>query len=446
MIIIPESTDVPAWAQPGITHVTEAEAFLRLLRRRDVLCGYGGDAECGFPVNYFNDRNRGHGVCVSTSVLAATPPAADLLAYHHTLGLGPERVICPAFRPRMPLAQSCLADEPLLRRLRADATIRGLFFRHKGVHEQELAARLGLEFMNCGTAPQTYAAVNDKAALAQAGETHGFDTLPLRVTTTPAELELAFQELHTLHGEGCILRLRHGAGGHGLAHAPTLGQARLIWRRLRAQGEVLVVPFIPRRKIRRNLSLHGFVTQSSGFAPLFVMDQLIHGFGFRGARCDENLTLEERAAVRASLPGLGAWLRAAGYVDAPAGVDGFLMQDGSGLRFVIVDPNIRVTNSMRPWSVVATLSERAGRRFLWRFEMVVVIGPVTGMRHLRQRLGADLLDASRLQDGGILPSLLGRFGLGPLGALRLEVVMLGRDAAHLAHLRRRIGDLGFRWR
>ncbi|HRH94721.1 MAG TPA: hypothetical protein PLB55_02245 [Prosthecobacter sp.] len=438
------STPAPVWAQTGITDVAAAQELMDVLRRRDVLHFYGGDGEFGAPVNRFNDPGRGQGVSVSPIMVAATSPAPELLAYHRSLGLGPQRVVCPVYRPRISLAVSVLQDDALIEQLRADASLKGVFFRYKDAIAAELAARLGLECVGAGPAPQTYAALNDKASLSEAGHVHGFDTLPMRISATREDLPSAFHELNALHGEGCVLRTVHGAGGFGLEHARTLRQARRTWGRLSVSGPVLVLPFVPLSKQGRNISLHGYV-KAGRFAPVVAADQIMHGFGFRGARCVQLLSDEECGAIQASLPGLSRWLSAAGYEDAPAGVDGFLMRGPEGLRFVVTDPNIRLTNTMRPWSVVTDLSERTGRRFVWQFEWMVLLGAVRSMRQIRQRLGMDLLDASRLEQGGILPSVLNRFGIGPAGALRMEVIFVARDPAHLEHLRGRMSGLGLRF-
>jgi hypothetical protein len=434
------SPPVPHWAQPGITAVPVAREFLETLRRRDTLFIYCGDGEAGYPINFLNTRERGHGASVSPNVVTATPPPEELIACHRSLGLGPERVFCPASCRRIPLAKAVLADERLLARLREDRSLRGLFTCFKDPQTERLSRRLGLDCVACAPPAAAYAALNDKFDFARAAARHGFAALSTRMTPDADTLEDAFRSLGGIYGQGCILRLRRGVGGLGLRHAPTLERARRIWRRLRAAGDVLVTPFIPPALVVRNIGLHGIATPE-GFAPLVVTDQLIRDFRFRGGRVAHDLTAEEIGAIRACLPGFGSWLRAEGYVNAPAGVDGFLLRAADGPSFVAMDPNIRMTGTMRPWSVVATLSEAAGRSFLWQFERLGFISATLTLRRLHQRLGADMVEPGRLEQGGILPSYIGRFGLGPLGALRLEVILLGRDADHLDHLCRRVRAL-----
>ncbi|MCB1278753.1 hypothetical protein [Prosthecobacter sp.] len=438
------SAGTSVWEQKGITDVVAARALLHLLRRRDLLHSYGGDGESGTLVNRFNDRGRGQGVSLSPNMIAATPPMPELLAYHRSLGLGPERVICPTYRPRVPVTASFLKDSELIARLRADSSLQGIFFRYKDAAAVELAKRLGLRCVGCEASSETYAALNDKSRLAEAGRVYGFETLPVRVPETVDGVPAAFEELNKLYGAGCILRTGRGAGGFGLSLTRTSSQASRAWSRLRTSGQVIVVPFIPPSKQGRNVSLHGYVAGGQ-FAPVVVVDQIVNGFGFRGARCEQALSEDECDAIRASLPGLGRWMQAAGYEEAPAGVDGFLMRGSEGLRFVVIDPNIRATNTMRPWSVVADLSERTGRRFVWLFEWMVFLGPVRDMQQLSQRLGTDLLNPVTLDQGGILPSVINRFGLGPAGASRMEIIFIGRDPAHLKHLLSRVAELGFRY-
>jgi hypothetical protein len=125
-------------------------------------------------------------------------------------------------------------------------------------------------------------------------------------------------------------------------------------------------------------------------------------------------------------------------------VDGFLLRSADGPRFVVIDPNIRLTNTIRPWSVVAALSEKAGCTFEWELEWMSFIGPRVDLALLRQRLGRDLLHESRLDEGGVLPGYMGWLGVG-LGVTRMEMLFLARGEAHLAHLRRRVTELGMRW-
>lgn len=433
----------PPWSQPGVTHVPAARDFLNMLRREDTLFVLSGDGAEGFPIGLLNDLTRGQGVTVCRNAVTATPPADGLLQYHRSLGLGPERLFCPASCSRVPLTQACLADTGLQERLRTEASLNSVFFFFKNADAEILAERLGLKYVGCTPGASVYHALNDKVAFAEAGRRHGFETLPSLSPGTADEVDAAFGELDDIHGQGCVMRPRYGVGGSNLHHAKTLMQARSLWRRMKSGGTVLLTPFVPAAKIVRNIGLHGVVT-AEGFAPVVATDQIVRDFRFRGGRCAEDLAGEELAAVRACLPGLSSWLLTEGYVDAPAGVDGLVMRTPQGLKFVLVDPNIRMTSTMRPWSVAATLSEAAGRRFAWQYEWMGLLGGTATMHQLRRRLGSDLLEPDRIDQGGILPSCISRFGCGPLGLLRLETLLLGRDAAHLDHLRRRMFKLGLR--
>ncbi len=122
----------PPWAQPGITCVPVARPFLSALRRRDTLVFSSPDGDVGYPLARLGRLVRGHGVSVSPRVVAASPPPAELVAYHRSFGLGPERVD----QPRAPsaclrLATLVLADPELRRRLGADQALRHALFAFK---------------------------------------------------------------------------------------------------------------------------------------------------------------------------------------------------------------------------------------------------------------------------------------------------------------------------
>jgi hypothetical protein len=180
-----------------------------------------------------------------------------------------------------------------------------------------------------------------------------------------------------------------------------------------------------------------------GFCPLLFTDQLIRNYRYRGSRMTFEWAPDEVAAVSSSLRAIASWLRDLGYIGAPAGVDGLLIRRDERLQFIGLDPNSRMTGTMMPWAVAATLSEAAGRRFVWQYESFVVAGRAITLRWLQQRLETSLVSAARLEQGGILPSLIVRPGF-PLGVSWLQALVLGQDADHLAHLRdqtRRLGVL-----
>jgi hypothetical protein len=433
----------PVWAQTGITVPEVAAGYLRFLRRQDVLFCHSGDGEPDWRPNWVTEPARGLGLTLSRQIIAAARPPRDLWDLHRALGLGPEEIWVPSKSRGRPLVEACLEDDDMLARMKLNPGLRALCVRYKGTREEKLAARWGLGFEGGAATHATYAALNDKAALSAAGRKHGFTTLPSKLVSNGEELAESFHELQQAHGAGCILRRRMGAGGSGMMHAPTLSVARRVFRTMGKDGEMLLTPFVPPERVTRNLSLHGIMTPG-GFAPLVLTDQIMRGFTYRGSRLASDLTCEELEAVRSCLPGLGNWLLSAGYSGAPAGVDGFLMRSGSGHSFVIIDPNIRLTNTIRPWSVVAALSESAGRSFVWQVEWMAFIGNAIDMNRIRRKLGKDLLDPNRLEEGGILPGYLGRWGWGPLSATRTEMLLLALDADHLKHLRRRISTLGFR--
>jgi hypothetical protein len=433
---------LPTWAQPGVTDVPAAEAFLAALTSRETLALTSTDGDVGYALTRLGQGFRGHGVCVSPNLIAATPPPTDLVAYHRSLGLGPERVFCPdAPSARAPLAQLVLDDDALCARIRADASLERILVSFKDRAGERLVERLGLRAAYCAPAPAAYEAANDKLAFADAGPRYGFETLPVRLVAHAADLDAAFGDGATRWGAGCALRLRRGAGGRDLHHARTRGAAHRIWRRLAPRGDVLVAPWIPPALVVRNVATHGIVG-GDGFAPIVFSEQLIRSHRFRGGRVPTSWDAAEVAVIRAALAGVARWLADLGYVDAPAGVDGFLVRDGGRLRFVALDPNVRLTGTMLPWAAVARLAEAAGRRFLWQFEWLRMLGRPLTLERIRRHLGADLLVPGGLARGGVLPTFVAMRRLGPIGASALRVILLARDDGHLDHLRARVRTLG----
>lgn len=432
----------PPWAQPGITDVSAARAFLAALGDPGTLVLTSTDADVGYPLTRLGQRFRGHGVCVSRTLIAATPPATDLVAYHRSLGLGPERVFCPgAISHRESLARLVLADEALCARLRADRSLARILLSFKDRAGAALVDRLGLAPAYCEPAPEAYETANDKLVFAEAGERYGFDTVPMRVARDPDEIDRAFRAASRRWGAGCALRSRRGAGGRNIHHAPTLREARRIGRRLAVHGDVLVAPWVPASLVVRNVATHGIVS-AGGFAPFVFSEQILRGCVFRGGRVAREWDADEVAVIRTALGGIARWLADLGYVDAPAGIDGLLVREEGRLRFLALDPNVRLTGTMVPFAAVARLSEAAGRSFLWQFEWLRMLGRPVGLARLRRHLGSDLLVPDALPRGGVLPTFVRTTRLGPVGASSLRVMFLAHDDAHLAHLRARVRALG----
>ena len=274
-------------------------------------------------------------------MIAASLPPADLLAHHRALGLGPERIYCPAApSATRRLAGLVLDDDALIARIRADRALRRILFAYKE------------------------------------------------------------------------------------------------WRNLGRRGEVLIAPYVPRARIVRDVSTHGIVNDGT-FAPLLFADQIVRGFRFRGSLVGNDWCAEETATVRAALERIAGWLRSVGFVGALAGIDGLLLRGDAGPEFVALDPNARSTATVGPWAVVAELSERAGRRFVWQLESVRIVGSALTVARLRRRLGYDLLDGARLAAGGVLPSSIASPSVGGVGASWMTAVLLAHDRAHLEQLRRR---------
>jgi hypothetical protein len=434
----------PPWAQPGVTDVATAAAFMATLRACDTLVLGSNDADAGYPSTEASQHRRGHGLTIAHNVVAATPPPADLTAHHRAFGLGATRVFCPRNpTARATLAELVLADDALVARIRADPSLRRVFVSFKSASAARLIAALGLEPVICDPEPGAYERANDKLALARAGRRHGFATLSAATATDVEGLVAAFRALSAEYGAGCILRLRRGAGGRHIHHAATERAARRIWQRLAAVApEVVVMPYVPARRIRRNVAAHGVVTRE-GYAPFCLTDQIIlHGSDFGGGAATAPWSAAEIAAVQAGLAGVARWFHEVGYRGAPAGVDGFLLDGDDGPRFVVLDPNARASATTGPWAAIATLMERAGRTLAWRLESFRLAGRPLDLDGLRRRLGADLLSPAAVERGGVLPTLLSARRIGPLAVTDLWAVLLGHDAEHVAHLRRRVAGLG----
>lgn len=432
----------PPWAQPGITAVATARAFLDTLCSRDILVLPSADGDIGYRVTPRTLRSRGQGATICRCIVSASPPCSDLAEYHRGLGLEPERRYYPRVLPaEVPLARLVLDDAELLGRIRNDGTLRRVVFAFKDRTAELLLEALGLTPAYCSPSSSAYEIANDKLEFTRAGARYGFETLPMRAATDPQTLESAFRDLSDVYGGGCILRLPRGAGGSHMCHADSLRAARRGWQRLRRLGHVFVIPYIPPHLVLREISTHGIMTPE-GFCPLMFTDQLVRNYRFRGGRTTYDWTPEEIAVVSSSLRGIASWLRDLGYVDAPAGVDGLLVRGGESLRFIALDPNIRMTATTMPWAVAATLSEAAGRRFVWQYESFVVAGRALTLRRLRQRLGTSLLSAARLEQGGILPSVIRRPRAFPIGVSRVQAILFGQDADHLAYLSDQMRGLG----
>lgn len=433
------------WAQPGITDEPAARAFLAALRAPDTLVLGTNDGDAGHLTG-FSQRLRGHGVTVAANVIAATPPPADLAALHRSFGLGRTRYFCPrAPTAHATLAELVLADPALLDRIRADAAITKMLVSYKSAAAARLVETLGLTPVLCDPPPLAYEAANDKLALARAGPRHGFATLEAVAVADEAALAAAFPAVAARYGDGCIVRATRGASGRDIHRARTLRAARRIHRRLAAAGrQVMLLPYVPPARVRRNVATHGMVT-ADGFAPFLFTDQIIRRYHFCGGRVTDVWSPAEIAAVRTALAGVARWFRALGYVDAPAGVDGFLVDEHGGPRFVALDPNARLSATMGPWAALTVLAERAGRPLSWRFEGLRMLGSALSIDRLRRRLGEDFLSPDAVERGGILPTSLNARRLGPFGDTHLWALLLGRDAAHVAHLRRRLSGVALVW-
>jgi hypothetical protein len=430
---------LPPWAQPGITDVPVARAFLAALRAEDTLFLGSNDADGAPALTSQTQRLRGHGITVAANVVTATPPPADLVALHRSFGLGPGRSFCPRDpSERTRLADLVLADGALVERIRAAPGLTKILISYKSAAAARLGETLGLKQVLCSPRPEAYEAANDKLALAEAGARHGFATLETVAVGDEKALAAAFPVLATRWGAGCIVRLRRGASGRNIHHARTLRGARRAWRKLAAIDPVpIVMPYLPPGRVRRNVAAHGIVT-ADGFAPLLFTDQIVKGHYFHGGSTTEPWRPEDVAAIRAALDGVARWFRAIGYVDAPAGIDGFLVDDHDGPRFVVLDPNARLSATMQPWAATAMLAERAGEPLVWRFEGMRLIGAALSVDVLRRRLDVDFLGPDRVARGGVLPTTLSQRRLGPLADNHLWALLVGRDADRVAGLRRRL--------
>ena len=67
-----------------------------------------------------------------------------------------------------------------------------------------------------------------------------------------------------------------------------------------------------------------------------------------------------------------------------------------------------------------------------------MLGSALSIDRLRRRLGADFLAPDAVERGGILPTALNARRLGPFGDTHLWCLLVGRDAEHVARLRRRL--------
>lgn len=431
---------LPPWAQPGITDVPVARAFLAALRAEDTLFLGSNDADGAPTLTSQTHRLRGHGITVAANVVTATPPPDDLVALHRGFGLGPGRVFCPRDpSEHARLAELVLADAALIDRIRADPALTKILISYKTAAGARLADALGLAPILCAPHPAAYEAANDKLALAEAGTRHGFATLDAIAVEDETALARVFPALAARYGAGCIVRLRRGTSGRNIRHARTLGGARRAWRTLAALGgdPPMLVPFLPPTRVRRNVAAHGIVN-ADGFAPFLFTDQILKGHFFQGGSTTAPWQPEDVATIRAALDGVARWFHAIGYTDAPAGIDGFLVDERDGPRFVVLDPNARLSATMLPWAATASLTERAGVPLVWRFEGFRLIGAAVSVDMLRRRLGDDLLAPDTIARGGVLPTTLSRRRLGPLTDNHLWALLVGRDADRVAHLRRRL--------
>ncbi len=435
--------DAPPWAQEGITDVAVARRFLADLRAPDTLVLTTNDADVAHPLTSASERLRGHGVTIAANVLAATAPPPELVAHHRSLGLGPRRHLCPRVTSaRQTIAELVLADAALVARIRADASLARILVSFKSAAAARLIDALGLTPLLCRPPPAAYEAANDKLALARAGERYGFETLPAVAIDDEATLAASFRSLAARFGAGCIVRPSRGTSGLDVHHARTLRAARRLWRRLATAGrDVMLAPYVPPAHVRRNVAAHGILT-ADGFAPLAFTDQLVRRHHYRGGDATAPWTAPERAAVRSGLAGVARWLRDLGYDDAPLGVDGFLVGTASHPRFLVLDPNARLSATTMPWAAFATLAERAGRSLAWRFEGFRLLGAPLSFDGMRRRLGSDLLVPDAVARGGILPTYLMQRSVGPLARIDLWALVLGHDAEHVARLRDRVRRLG----
>ena len=434
---------VPPWAQEGVTDVREASRFLVTLRRRDLLSLNCSDADCGYTLTVLQNRRRGRSLSVSDCTVAGGLPRADLHEYHRDLGIAPSRLYVPQNPSwRTPLPRCILDDPHLLERIRNDSALRSIFFFFKDRAAEDLQRRLGLEPVYCAPPAAVYERANDKLVFSEAARRLGFPAVNSEELRERDEVAEAYRRASHPYGEGCILRGRRGAGGSGIRHAGSIREAERIWGSMHRRGAVLIQPYVPPSRILHNVCVSGIILQH-GFAPLCVTEQLQKKMAFRGGRTIHAWSDEAVRAVHETMDGVARWLLDLGYVGAPVGIDGFLMRERGGLRFLALDPNIRVTGSMMAWALSAVLCEMSGTPFLWAFEWLRVVGRPLSMALLRQRLGPLLVDPRRLEEGGILPRDLSTLGIAPLAMSWISVLYLARSTAHLERLRVATHRLGF---
>jgi len=434
---------LPPWAQEGITDVREANRFLAALRRRDLLSLNCSDADCGYPLSVLQNRRRGRSLSASACTVAAGLPRADLHAYHRDLGITPSRLYVPQNPSwRKPLARCILDDPHLFERIRNDSVLRSIFFFFKDRAAENLQWRLGFEPVYCAPPAAVYERANDKLVFSEAAQRFGFPAVSSEEIRQRHEVADAYRRAAHAYGDGCILRGRRGAGGSGIRHAGSIREAERVWGSMHRRGPVLIQPYVPPSRILHNVCVNGIILQH-GFAPVCITEQLQKGTEFRGGRTIRVWSDEEVRAVRETMDGIARWLVELGYVGAPVGIDGFLMRERGALRFLALDPNIRVTGSMMAWALSAVLCEMSGTPFLWAFEWLRVVGRRLSMALLRRRLGPLLVDPRRLEAGGIVPRDLSTLGIAPLAMSWISVLYLARSTAHFERQRVAVHRLGF---
>lgn len=433
----------PPWSQEAITDVREASRFLAALRRHDLLSLNCSDADCGYTLTVLQNRRRGRSLSVSDCTVAGGLPRADLQEYHRDLGIAPSRVYVPRHPSwKTPLPRCVLDDPHLLERMRNDRPLRSIFFFFKDRAAEELQRRLGLEPVYCAPPAAVYEHANDKLVFSEAARRFGFPAVSSQEIGEKNAVAGAYRRAAQAYGEGCILRGRRGAGGSGIRHAGSVRDAARIWRCMRRRGPVLIQPYVPASRLLSNVCVNGIILRH-GFAPVCITEQWQKGMAFRGGRAIGTLSDAEVRAVRETMEGVTRWLLDLGYVDAPVGIDGFLMREPGGLRFLALDPNIRVTGSMMAWALSAVLCEMSGTPFLWAFEWLRVVGRPLSMALLRRRLGPLLVDPRRLEAGGILPRDLSTLGIAPVAMSWISVLYLARGTDQLERLRVAVHRLGF---
>jgi hypothetical protein len=429
------------WAQDGVTSVADARTFLDTLRQPDLLLWNSIDADPGYPRSWLNHWQRGHNLALTPNVVAATAPDQQLREYHRSFGLGATRFFCPAkISARQTLAELARNDHRLLARIR-EAGLRRTLFYYKEAACEDLQHRLALEPVYCRPSAASYAAGNDKYEFARAATRYGFDAVDAELVNDAGALRRRFATVADQYGEGCILRPRCGAGGSGVHQVRSTDAAYAVWQRLRRKGDVLLMPYVPETVAVRHLAVHSIITRD-GIRPLLVTEQLIRGGRFRGGMARPDWDPAEIAAILRAMEKIGPWLLDLGYVDAPVCIDGFVSKHRGEMRFVALDPNVRMSGTMMSWIVSTALSESAGRSFFWRAERFPLIGRSLSICALKSRLGQLLLDPSRLEQGGIFPTMISSLGLG-ICASWLTAILFAHDREHLDHLRNAVLRLGW---